>query len=85
MDKIILKIGGMGCAACSARIEKTLNALGGIETASVNLTAETASVSFNPRILKLQDIKNAVISAGYEVIDDLIDADDADNQKKKSL
>jgi len=83
MEQILLKIGGMGCAACSARIEKALNALSGIESASVNLTAETASISYNPRILKLQDIKGAIINTGYEVIDDTEDESEIDNQKKK--
>jgi len=85
MENLIIKIGGMGCAACSARIEKALNALNGIESASVNLAAETASVSFNPRMLKPADINNAITNLGYEVIEDTGDETDADNLKKKEL
>lgn len=41
--RLDLPIGGMTCAACSARLEKVLNRLPGVE-ASVNLAAETATV-----------------------------------------
>lgn len=85
MKKISIKIGGMGCAACSARIEKALNGLNGVESAAVNLAAETASVSYNPEMLKLSDISNVIISLGYSVIEKPENQTDSfpDFQKKK--
>ena len=41
-----LPIEGMTCAACSARIEKTLNSVPGV-SASVNLAAERALLAFD--------------------------------------
>ncbi|MCL2243151.1 MAG: heavy metal translocating P-type ATPase [Treponema sp.] len=79
----IIKIGGMGCAACSARIEKALRALEGIVSAYVNLTAENASVVYNPEILKLSAIKEAIVSSGYEVIETSDNSADEDNLRKK--
>jgi len=85
VKKISIKIGGMGCAACSARIEKALNGLNGVESAAVNLAAETASVSYNPEMLKLSDISNVIISLGYSVIEKPENQTDSfpDFQKKK--
>ena len=65
----ILTIGGMHCAACSARIEKALRKLEGVETASVNLATEKAMVVFNPQILRLSEIKKAIINTGFKVIE----------------
>jgi len=48
MKKVTLKITGMTCAACSARIEKVVGKMDGVEQISVNLATEKASVSFDP-------------------------------------
>ncbi|HPL16990.1 MAG TPA: heavy metal translocating P-type ATPase [Spirochaetota bacterium] len=60
-----LRITGMSCAACSARIEKSLKKLEGVSDASVNLALETASVTFDDAALKQDDIIAAVEKAGY--------------------
>ncbi|MCL1815536.1 MAG: heavy metal translocating P-type ATPase [Treponema sp.] len=64
-----LSIGGMTCAACSARVERVLNKLEGIESAVVNLATEKATVIYDPRSLQLSAIKEAVIKAGYAVLE----------------
>ena len=64
-----LLIGGMTCAACSARVERALRKLEGIQSASVNLATEKASVVFDPRILRLSSIKEAVEKAGYTALE----------------
>ena len=48
MRTVILRISGMSCAACAARIEKGINKLTGVKGASVNLAAEKASVTYDP-------------------------------------
>ena len=58
-----LAITGMTCASCSARIERKLNKLDGVE-ASVNLATEKASVSF-PSALSVADIVATVEKTGY--------------------
>jgi len=62
----ILKISGMTCAACSARIEKKLSSLPGIKSAHVNLGTERASVDFEPSVIKVSDMIKAVQALGYE-------------------
>jgi len=63
-------ISGMGCAACSAKIEKSLNALNGIESSNVNFATEKATIVFDPDIIQLKDILNTVSSLGYKIIED---------------
>ena len=46
-DRVELGLTGMTCAACAARIEKTLNKLPGV-AANVNFATESASVGFDP-------------------------------------
>ncbi len=65
-EKVTLQIGGMTCAACSARIERKLKTLDGIESASVNLLLENASILFDPKMISENDIIRAVEDTGYE-------------------
>ncbi|MDR0314168.1 MAG: cation transporter, partial [Treponema sp.] len=69
MQTETLSIGGMTCAACSARVERAIRKLEGIESASVNLATEKATVAYDPRALRLSTIKEAITKAGYQVID----------------
>jgi Cu+-exporting ATPase len=69
MESQTLSIGGMTCAACSARVERAIRKLDGIERAAVNLATEKATVVYNPQAVRLSAIKDAVVKAGYEVRD----------------
>ena len=42
-----LKVAGMSCAACAARIEKGLNRLEGVESANVNLALERVDIEYD--------------------------------------
>jgi len=78
-----LSVGGMHCAACSARVEKALRKLEGVENASVNLATEKATIVFNQQTLRLSAIKEAIINAGYEVIETSKNALDEDKLRKE--
>ncbi len=60
-----LAIGGMHCAACSARIERIVSGLDGVENAGVNLAAETGSFTFDPSVISRRDIRKAIHDAGF--------------------
>ncbi|GHU02641.1 copper-translocating P-type ATPase [Spirochaetia bacterium] len=66
---VTIPIGGMTCAACSARVEKAIRKLDGIETATVNLATEKATVVYNPQTLRVSSIKEAIEKAGYTALD----------------
>jgi Cu+-exporting ATPase len=63
-ETLELAITGMTCAACSARLEKVLNRLPGVE-AVVNLAAERAVLHFAPGALTLEAARVAVEKAGF--------------------
>ena len=56
---------GMTCAACSARVEKSVSALCGVNACSVNLLKNTMSVDYDENALSSDDIVDAVTKAGY--------------------
>ena len=63
-EVVDLAIGGMRCAACSARIEKVLNRQTGV-AASVNLAAERARVRFDPAQADLARLVSLIEKAGF--------------------
>jgi Cu+-exporting ATPase len=63
-SRIQLEIGGMTCASCAARVEKKLNRLDGVD-ANVNYATELASVAFDPRRQRLEDLIETVEATGY--------------------
>lgn len=73
MQKFSVK--GMSCAACSARVEKAVSALDGVESCAVNLLAETMIVEGSA---SSQDIIAAVVKAGYSAFAE----DNGKTQKK---
>ncbi|MBA2453766.1 MAG: heavy metal translocating P-type ATPase [Chloroflexia bacterium] len=66
-QEVDLPISGMTCASCVRRVEKSIAKVGGVSDASVNLATEKARVSFDPNVVRLNDIKAAVEKAGYGV------------------
>lgn len=64
---------GMGCAACSARVEKAVGAVNGVRTVEVNLLANSMVVNYDEKVCGSRDITDAVSDAGYE-------ADEADEE-----
>ena len=66
MKKIILKIDGMTCSACSSSLEKYLSKQEGIDDALVNLVMATASISYDEEKLSIDDLNKFVIDAGFK-------------------
>ncbi len=60
-----IKITGMTCSACAARIDKKLNKLEGVSSSNVNLATEKAVVVYDDSVVKEQDLVNAINSIGY--------------------
>ncbi len=64
-NKVELKLSGMSCAACSAKIEKKLNKTQGIVRAAVNLATEKANIEYDPSTIKVSDIIKIIEGLGY--------------------
>ena len=59
---------GMACSVCSANVERKLNSLDGIRSASVSLAGRTALVDYDPEKITLEDMKREVSNAGYDLV-----------------
>ena len=60
----------MACSACSANVEKKLNELKGINTASVSLPGRSALVDYDPDTISLEQMKAAINGIGYDLVID---------------
>ena len=79
MKKVLLKIDGMTCSACSSGLEKYLNKQDGVINASVNLVMNNASIEYDDKKLKLEDLEKFVRKAGFESLG----IDNFEKEKKK--
>ena len=78
-----LAIGGMTCAACSARIERVVRKLEGVTGATVNLATEKATIAYDPQIIRMSAIKESIEKAGYKALDISAGAVDEDRLRKE--
>jgi len=69
LEKATIRIQGMSCASCVAKIEKGLYELPGIVSASVNLGTEKATVEYVPGVVRIEDLKRAVEDLGYTALE----------------
>jgi Cu+-exporting ATPase len=83
MNKEIIKIGGMTCAACSQRVEKAIAKLPGIHMVSVNLATEKATLEYDPELIRLSAIKECIVNTGYQVLEADKNAMDEDRIRKQ--
>ena len=80
MNKVILKIDGMTCSACSSSLEKYLLKQNGINDALVNLVMSSASISYDDSIT-LDDLNRFVSEAGFKSLG-IYDNESNDSDKK---
>jgi Cu+-exporting ATPase len=73
---VTLAVGGMSCASCVATVEKALNRLPGVKTATVNFAIEKAIVEFDPKVSPVAALEKAVTDVGYEVRHEAAGAED---------
>ena len=81
MVRVKIRIGGMTCAACSASVERALGGMDGIQSVSVNLATNTASVDFDPDTISMDAISDEIESLGFDVLKDEAE-DDGEIAKK---
>ena len=65
MKKVLLKIDGMTCSACSTGLEKYLNKQDGIKQATVNLIMNNANIEYDDKKLNLEQVEKFVEKAGF--------------------
>lgn len=59
---------GMACSVCAANVERKLNSLEGINSATVSLAGRTALVDYDPEKITLEEMKREIPNAGYDLV-----------------
>ena len=67
-ERAVMKVGGMTCVMCSRAIENALSSLEGVSAVNVNLGAEKAAVTYNPRMTTPADMRRVIEEAGYQYL-----------------
>ncbi len=63
----VFRIEGMSCASCVKKVESAIDHQPGVQSVSVNLASETASVSFDTDLVQTEQLQNSVASIGYKM------------------
>ena len=85
MQKIVLKIEGMTCSACSNGLEKYLNKQDGIISASVNLVMATAQVEYDEQKVDRKMLDTFVKKAGFKSLGEYTGKEEENNHKKDKI
>jgi Cu+-exporting ATPase len=64
-ERIDIPVSGMTCAACQARVQRTLSRQPGVHGAAVNLMTRTATVNYDPGTASPERLVDAIRSTGY--------------------
>ncbi len=72
---------GLRCAGCVSNVEKTLNALDGVKSVSVNLASASAIVEYDNSVVTEQNLKESVEKLGFDLD---ISSDEDDQSDKQS-
>ncbi|MBI4741120.1 MAG: heavy-metal-associated domain-containing protein [Betaproteobacteria bacterium] len=68
MEEMVIGIGGMSCQGCVKNLTGVLQALPGVESATVSLEAAQASIRFDPARAGAAQFKDAIEGAGFDVV-----------------
>ena len=66
--KQTIPVVGMACASCSSNVERKLNSLSGINSASVSLAGRSALVDYDPEKISLETMKKEINNIGYDLV-----------------
>ncbi|MCI6798366.1 MAG: heavy metal translocating P-type ATPase [Spirochaetia bacterium] len=75
----------MSCAVCAKRVEKAISELEGVADVNVNFAAEKAFVTYNPQKVRPSAMKEAVLKAGYQPLENKgAGAEDEDRKRREN-
>lgn len=67
-ERATVKVGGMVCATCESTVADAIRGIDGVSDVTVNLSTEKAYVTYNPKVVSLDDIRRAIEDAGYQYL-----------------
>ena len=68
MKKIDIKVTGMSCSACAARIERKVGKKEGVNSANVNFASEKLSVEYDEKVCAREDFEEIITGLGFGFI-----------------
>lgn len=84
--KILLPVIGMACSVCAANVERKLQSMQGVRSASVSLMGRTALVEYDPNAISLAQMKKEISDIGYDlVVDTTTNTDEINNRALQLL
>jgi Cu+-exporting ATPase len=83
VEKITIPVSGMTCAACQARVQRTLSKQPGVRDATVNLMLNNATVEYEPTAQTPESLVEAIRATGYEAELPRPEADVFDEQEEQ--
>jgi len=81
-EKVIIKVGGMTCAMCVKAIEDAIGKIDGVSEVNVNLGAEKAYITYNPKMATIEEMREAIEDAGYQYLG--IEGEELENIEEKA-
>jgi copper chaperone CopZ len=67
METITLSVPSVHCHACKLNIEEALDDLTGVDSGSVDLATKSVTLTYDPDVVELAAITEAIEDAGYPV------------------
>jgi copper chaperone CopZ len=67
METVTLSVPTVHCHACKLSIEEALDELGGVDESRVDLATRTVTLTYDPDVVELPEITEALDDAGYPV------------------
>jgi len=67
--EVMIPIVGMNCASCVGKVEKSIGKLDGVSEIAVNLATEKARISYDPKRVKLSEMKQVIKKLGFDVLE----------------
>jgi P-type Cu+ transporter len=83
MGEAALGIKNLADSSDVLRLEKVLNKLEGVIEAHVNLTSEKALIKYVPTVISQNDLRRAIRSAGFDLLEADLQLDDAEAKARK--
>jgi cation transport ATPase len=75
----------MSCVNCAQRIERVLGKLDGVEKATVNYATEKATITYDPALVRLPEMRAAIDKAGYKALNySLTESLEADRSRRRA-
>jgi len=68
METITFNIPSISCSSCSGKIQEEIKALEGVDNITADLKSQSVSIEYDPSIVQPQEIRNHIVSMGFEVM-----------------